>query len=175
MALSDTPRRPGEKCVLSGNMRLAASFPDTLDSGITTARRFIVEIVLELKSKQVPLCLPGTRQCRFACRWWASTEKRGFCRSLRPRPGTLSLLNVFWKKREPTTTGQRKFPICQGSIHEQCDFLRSCGFRCHGLTSFYLSACHLMLQRLPPMPRAFVARTTSPSVLVASQRQLLRF
>jgi len=52
MALSDTPRRPGEKCVLSGNMRLAASFPDTLDSGITKARRLIVEIVLELKSKQ---------------------------------------------------------------------------------------------------------------------------
>ena len=79
----------------------------------------------ELKWKQQQSL--GQGQCRFACRWWASTERMCFCRSLHPRPGTLlSLLNVFWKKREPTTTGQRKFPICQGSIHEQCDFLPSC-------------------------------------------------
>ena len=164
-----SPTRPGEKCVLSGNMRLAASFPDTLDSGITKARRFIVEIVLELKSKQQQFVGQGSAALLAG----GGLPPKGWALgSLHPRPGTLlSLLNVFWQKREPTTTGRRKFPICQGSIHEKCDFLRSCGFRSHGLTSFYLSACRLTLQRLPPMPRAFVARTTSPFRCVVWDRE----
>lgn len=52
-----------------------------------------------------------------------------------------SVFKAFWKKREPNRAEQRMFPICQQeSIGEQRHFLQSCGFRCHGPTSFFLSA-----------------------------------
>lgn len=86
-----------------------------------------------------------------------------------------SMFKAFWKEREPNRAEQRMFPICQQeSIGEQRHFLQSCGFRCRGLTSFFLSAC-LSLRRLPPMLRVFVERAGPPADLVASERQLLRF
>ena len=92
----------------------------------------------------------------------------------------LSVLKWFWKRVSQIRQSNGCFRIshiCQGTIHEQRDFLQSCGFRCHGLrTSFYfLSACRFMPQRLPRMPRVCVARTPAPAYLVVPQRQLLRF
>jgi len=70
--------------------------------------------------KAVPLCLPVV--------------------SFHRKEGPLQkLASKAWEKGEPNTTEQRVFisHICQGTIHEQRDFLQSCGFRCHGLTSLH--------------------------------------
>ena len=74
--------------------------------------------------------------------------ERGSLEEARVQGLALSVLKWLWKRVSQIRQSNRCFRIshiCQGTIHEQRDFLQSCGFRCHGLTSFYfLSACRFM-------------------------------
>ena len=104
--------RPGESCVLHGNIRLAAYFPDT-----RWMRKSPVDRIQKKSCPPAPLknfsrlymIFPGHERpsaaeikaralatARFVCRWWVSTEKTGFYRYLHPRPGS-SLLKALEK------------------------------------------------------------------------------
>ena len=122
LELSDTPRTDahGKKCVLSGNMRLAAYFPD---SGITKAGGFIGEMIhkksfpsvpprnfgrlsMELKSK-----LQSLRQGSAALLAGGELPpKRGAFAEARIQGLALSLLKAFWKSVNQIRQSNGRFP-----------------------------------------------------------------